>query len=605
MDYFYLLLDLSMQKVAIIMDTWFPVNTGEQVYSARIAEALAREYHYEVDIFTRKIAGRLTSEQKATEETRGVRVKRFGMKSHPWNIFMQMWFVITVLFRLLWAGKRYSVYHAHTATSAVPMKVASWFTGVPTVLTVHGNNVFDTSWTLRKIIHRIMFLETVYSQEISTSEYFLRAQNLNDPVLVIPYGVDSQEFEKVKEQRVEGQFNVLFVGRLDYVKGLDVLLKATKKVIDSNGFIQSHKDFLLHLVGTGPDKTALQKLTEKLEIQNFVRFHGLVTGENLMELYKKCDLFVLPSRVEALPFAVLEAASARLPILATSVGDLKKLVIENVNGHLVEPDDTDEMAYYLEQFAGNPHLSRMGDASYDLVTQEYTWENTVKKLVRVYESVVEKNQKKTVEATRKDLISPWRMPLLLWKNKLARKPFRGENSLQFCFAVNLEPTHEAGDEMDAEDNLFDAFLEKISEFCSGLEMPATIFIKQELAEVYEEELAALKDGGHEINFGRVLASEDPDVQIVWRFGVPFGHKLRMNLTTVLEMTDEAFIKSVNRLRSYQKQKGLRPFLIFECSNKDFSSGEIFTELSKKLALLRTEMNANFLTLSSLETSSRL
>jgi glycosyltransferase involved in cell wall biosynthesis len=593
-----------MKKVAIIMDTWFPVNTGEQVYVARIAEALARERNYKVDIFTRAIAGKLTAEQRATEETPNIKIKRFGMKSHPWNIFMQVWFVVATFFHLLLAGKGYSVYHSHSATSAVPMKMASWFTNVPTVLTVHGNNVFDRAWTLRKIIHRIMFLETVYSQEISTSEYFLRAQNLNDPVLVIPYGVDSQEFEKVKEQRVEGQFNVLFVGRLDYMKGLDVLLKAAKKVIESNGFIQSHKDFLLHLVGAGPDRGALMRLAEKLEIQNFVKFHGLVTGENLIDLYKRCDLFVLPSRTEALPFAVLEAASARLPILATNVGDLKKLVIENVNGHLVEPDDVDELAYYLEQFAGNPHLSRMGDASYDLVTQEYTWENTVKKLVRVYENVTEKAEKKQVETSRKELITPWEMPLLLWKNKAARKPYRGENSLQFCFAVNLEPPEGASSDSEGGET-FDAFLEKISEFCSGLEMPATFFIKQELAPAYEEELTALTDGGHEINFGRAIASEDPDVQIVWKFGVPFGRIIRMNLTTVLEMTDEALLKSVNRLRSYQRQKGLRPFLIFECSSKDFENGETFTELSKKLAVLRTEMNASFLTLRSLEEQCRL
>ncbi|MFA5793376.1 MAG: glycosyltransferase [Candidatus Gracilibacteria bacterium] len=649
-------IERQKKRVAMIMDTWFPVHTGEQVYVARLASALSDLHGYEVDIFTRAIDGKLTAEQSAIESLPAIRIKRFGFKSHPWNVLMQIWFVFATFAHLIWAGKNYDVYHAHTATSATAMKLASWFTHVPTVLTVHGNNVFDYAWTLRKVIHRIMFLETKYTQEISVAENFLKAQNVNDPVLVIPYGVDTTAFDKVKEQKDPHQFNVLFVGRLDFVKGIDTLLLATQKVIESNGFIQSQKDFQLHLVGAGPDRKYFEGMARKLGISKYVKFHGLLVGEDLIHLYKSSDLFVLPSRSEALPFSVLEASASGLPILATNVGDLKKLVIENTNGHLIEPDDVAEMAYYLEYFAGNPHLESMGQASHDLVVQEYAWDTTVQKMLRVYESVM---QKKATESFEKSeyLIPPLKLPSALWKSRIARKPYKGKNFLKFCFTLNLE--HDSPEILPSEDSVFDAFLERMTEFLSQLDMPGTIFIQSNLIEAFANEIVALQEGGHEIGvkllksewltgpirkkairevretltrigiknvrmlhapgeiideeleyahengFEYLPVSRDPDPQIIWKFLLPFGKSTPMDLSSFLALSDEALLTSINRLRSFQKHYGMEPFIIFECSNEDFTSGENFTGLSKKLALLREEMEIKPMTLSVFCESCRL
>ena len=244
-------------RIALILDTWFPVHTGEQVYTAKLAGALANEHGYEVDILTRNIEGRSSAEQMEIEGIEGsVRVKKFGWKSHPWNLFLQLAYVLWVFVYLVWKGKSYRLYHAQSATAAIAMKAAYWFTGVPTLVTVHSSHVFGKRWTLRKIVHRVMFMETKYAQEISISESFLKAVNVNEHVLVVPYGVNTEPFDAIESRRSPDQFNVLFVGRLDRQKGVDVLLRAAQKVIDSNGFIQSHKDFMLHLAGEGPDRPA-------------------------------------------------------------------------------------------------------------------------------------------------------------------------------------------------------------------------------------------------------------------------------------------------------------------------------------------------------------
>ncbi len=633
----------------MIMDTWFPVHTGEQVYCAKLAVALAEEHGFEVDLYTRAIEGKLTAEERAVEDIDAIRVKRLGFASHPWNIFMQLWFIFGTFFHLVKSGRSYRAYHAHTATSAVAMKMASWFTRVPTLLTVHANAVFQKSWTLRKIIHRVMFLETKYSQEVSIAENFLKASNVNDPVLVIPYGVDTEAFDEVIGKKDPHQFNVLSVGRLDIAKGLDLLLEAAKRVIESNGFIQSQKDFQLHLVGTGPDRKMLEEKVQQLGIAKYVRFHGLVTGTALIELYKSMDLFVLPSRSEALPFAALEACAARLPLLATDVGDLRKLVFENTNGHLIEPEDVDELAYYLEHFASNPHLESMGQASYDLVSQEYTWDDTVQKMLRVYDSVMQRKVVQDIEK-KEVLVSPLRLPFAFWKSRASRTPYKGKAPLRFCMTVNLEQN--AADELPHEDSVLVPFLERFSEFCAQWSMPSTLFIQSDLLEPFAEELLSLHEGGHEVGikvtqaewvslparkkalravrerlekngfkevrmlrapldldevddldlaheagFEFLPVSEDPDPALVWRWGLPFGRRIKMNIEAVLEMNDAAFLASVNRLRSYQKHNGMQPFLIFEWEVSETTNGEAFTELAKKLTLLKEHMDLEFMTLS--------
>lgn len=623
----------------MLIDTWFPVHTGEQVYAAKLSEALSREYGYEVDVFTRAIQGKMTAEQKEVEKAEAIRVKRFGFASHPWNPLMQIWYVLRTFGALVWAGKKYKLYHAHTATTAFAMKAASWFTGVPTLLTVHANHVFDRTWTLRKIVHRVMFLETKYNQVLSIGEEFLKAQNVNENVMVIPYGVDVTPFDAVQVEKHPEQFNVLYVGRLDIAKGLDVLFRAAQKVIEGNGFIQSHKDFQLHLAGVGPDRVMLEDLAEKLGIKKYIRFHGLVQGDELIHMFKGADLFVLPSRLEALPFAVLEACAARLPILATNVGDLRKLVLEKLNGHLVEADDVEELAFYLEHFASNPSLERLGQGSYELVVQEYNWEAILDKLLRVYERVIQDRALRKM-AQKEAYLNPWALPFALLRARVYRKTSTQRSGFKFCMTVDLEPGEDLA-----------PFLERYSEFSAQWLMPTTFFLPSELFEHFEEEVMALHDSGHELGvklrenewlsdpvkkkalrdvrdttaalglnelrffksplepdeddldlahelgFDALPVTEDPDPLIVWRYGLPFGKIVKMNVETVLRLSNKEWIEMLHRIRNYQKQNGVQPFLIFEWNSADFGDGESFTEVAKKLSHLKEEFGLEFMTLS--------
>jgi glycosyltransferase involved in cell wall biosynthesis len=621
---------IKKPRVALLVENWFPTYSGEQVHTAKLATNLAADHGWEVEVLVCGDESK-SAEERTLLKVPGISVKRLG----KWKAL----YGLRAFFYLLHAGKNYTLTHAHCMQSAVAMKLASWFTKVPTVLTVHANQISHRNWTFSKIMQRVVFLETRYSQEISVSEAFLKSRNVNKHVLVIPNGIDPAPFDNTKVENDPACFTAIFVGRLDYDKGVDVLLDAVKRLVDSNEFIKTKRDFMLNIVGEGRDEEGFKKYSEKLGVSKYVKFHGKVGFNRLVELYKGADLFVLPSRHETLPLTLLEACAARLPILATNVGDTKNVVIEGTNGHLIPPGDTDELAYYLELFAMNPHLEQMGQNSYDLVTQEYAWSIALKKIVRVYENLQ--------KVRRKVNLMPWQTLMPVLRNRKF-KEYRGRKPLKFCFTVNVTQPYAPG-QLPHETEHIQPFLERFSEFTANLEMPATIFVQEDLLDPFFEEFHAMQNSGHELGvfgekknlrttkerlsaltlqdvrmfrskeeladhdlkyvheqgFETLPTSQDPAPHLDWKWGLPFGRIVKFDLKNLLEWDDELLLQSVNRLLSYQRENGIDPYLIFECNSWEFqsrdeaayASGENFTKLARKLAVLRDKFEIEFQTLS--------
>ena len=640
-------------KLALLLDTWYPYDTGQESYLAKIAEHLVREEGYEVDILTRPIKGSLTKEEAAFEKIPGITVKRFGLTSKSKNAFWRLFYIVYTFFYLSIFGKRYELVHAHSAASAIPMKFASWINGKPTLLTVHGHQVFNPSWTLKKVLHRIAFLETKYTQEITVSEPFLKAKNINEQVLLIPGGIDTAPFDAISMDRDPSRFTVLFVGPLEHSKGVDLLIQAVRLLVEDPEFGQSHREFTVHVVGQGPEEANLKKMVEGLGLSSYVKFYGKMKEETLFTFYKAADLFVLPARTDGLPLSLLRACAARLPILASDVGDFRKVVLENANGHLTHPGDIEELAFYLKHFAVNPHLERMGQASYELVTQEYDWNLCVRKNMRVYEGLTQE--------VKKRVFMPWHIPKVVWLRRRFKNIVPKKTPLRFCFTLRLEQAPGA-QLLPHELEEVPGFLERLSEFCSAQEIPSTLFVERDLFEPFGAEIQMLHSLGHELGIqllgsewlatsptrrkairsareqlnslgfsdtrffkvkGEVDAddldyahqydlnflppSEDPLPHIYTKYGLPFANIQVMNLKTFIESTEEELLAAVNRLKSLHQQSKVAPFLIFECSSWEFfsqegvpyASGQNFTELSKKLAFLRSHMEIEFLTLSHL------
>jgi len=142
---------------------------------------------------------------------------------------------------------------------------------------------------------------------------------------------------------------VLFVGRLDPVKAVDVLLHALVPVL-------ARHDAQLLIIGDGPERPRLEQLAGRLQLGGRVCFAG--TRRDVPNWLKAADLFILPSRWEGLGVAALEAMAAGLPVIASRTDGLVDLIEHERTGLLVAPDDPAALAAAIVSLLDDPDRAR-------------------------------------------------------------------------------------------------------------------------------------------------------------------------------------------------------------------------------------------------------
>ncbi len=173
---------------------------------------------------------------------------------------------------------------------------------------------------------------------------------------------------------------IAFVGRLVELKNVDVLIRAVHRLsteIPSIG---------LAIAGEGPVESDLRRLTDRLGAQNNVRFLGYI--DNVGSFLSACDSFVLPSRIEGMPIALLEAMSCGLPIVASTVGSIPDIVTHGRDALLVEPNNIDAVVDGLRLLLGDPELRRrLGDNARARYLSEYTADRMASRYIDFYTSL--------------------------------------------------------------------------------------------------------------------------------------------------------------------------------------------------------------------------
>ena len=149
------------------------------------------------------------------------------------------------------------------------------------------------------------------------------------------------------------RFRILFVGNLHQLyKAPDVLLRAVA-LLKGRGLC-----FELHVIGDGSRRASLEELSHRLGTEDVVHFEGRLPRELVMDALESADLFVLPSRQEGLPRAVIEAMAKGLPCIGSTVGGFGELLDERL---LVPPDDPESLADAILTLLRDPQeMERQG-----------------------------------------------------------------------------------------------------------------------------------------------------------------------------------------------------------------------------------------------------
>lgn len=158
-------------------------------------------------------------------------------------------------------------------------------------------------------------------------------------------------------------------------KGIDILIEAAY-LVDT-----------IHIVvmGEGEERPALEKLIKELSLEDRVHLIGFV--DNSSRYLKAFDAFVLPSRKEGLPYAVLEAGMAEVPVIAAAVGGVPEIIVDQVCGDLVHAFNDLALAESLKEFTENPNtLRHYSEALKERVRKYFNFDDMVRRTAEIYES---------------------------------------------------------------------------------------------------------------------------------------------------------------------------------------------------------------------------
>ncbi|WP_039958881.1 glycosyltransferase family 4 protein [Vibrio sinaloensis] len=153
---------------------------------------------------------------------------------------------------------------------------------------------------------------------------------------------------EVEDKNINTVPTFLFLARVDKKKGIYELLDAVHSLSDIN--------IKLLIAGSGPDLNDVRSRVLKLGLDERVEFTGFVQGDDKTAVYRSADFFILPSYEEAFPYSVLEAQSFGLPVVATKVGSLEKIISDGSNGFLIEPQDSHSISKVMRALVSESHL---------------------------------------------------------------------------------------------------------------------------------------------------------------------------------------------------------------------------------------------------------
>ena len=216
-------------------------------------------------------------------------------------------------------------------------------------------------------------------------------KNLNideSKILHIPNGINQEDYtlEGNKEFRAslglgDSPF-ILFMGRLNLIKGPDLLLKAFKQINDIFPDLQ--------LVYIGPDQGLLYSLEDYADsnlIRDRVHFLGFVSREDKSRLINECMFLTVPSRQEAMSIVALEAGAAAKPALITDQCGFEEL--GKVNGGLIVPPTIEGLSEGIERMMNfGDEISTLGLNLQHLVSENYLWSSVAKKHILIFEQII-------------------------------------------------------------------------------------------------------------------------------------------------------------------------------------------------------------------------
>ena len=260
---------------------------------------------------------------------------------------------------------------------------------IPFLLTPHGMYepfLWNKSKLKKKIYFNLLSKPVFSKADAIHAITFDEKNNLkklfkNSNIIEIPNLIDQNNFKEITPNLNEKY--ILFLGRLDPKKGIDLLIKSFSKINNTGWKLKIAGGFT-------PYKKELEKLVEEYNLADKVEFLGLVTGEIKNQLYANAFVFVAPSHSEVVGMVNLEAAIFKTPVITTYQTGLNPKWNDN-GGILINPK-IEELINALNKVTNwsIEERNHNGIKLHNFVIKHYSWQNRLKDWKALYENILKK-----------------------------------------------------------------------------------------------------------------------------------------------------------------------------------------------------------------------
>ena len=217
-------------------------------------------------------------------------------------------------------------------------------------------------------------------------------------IKIVPPGVDTSRFYPISSDEAKEFINmpttekmILFVGRIEPLKGIDTLIRAIAQMRKAD--VMADCPHYLYVIGGEPDSKEsnsnpemkrLKVLCRDLGVGDLIVFMGKKDQDTLQYYYSAAEIVVMPSNYESFGMVALEAMACGTPVVATQVGGLQHLVQDGVTGFIVPHNDPDALELSLTQLICKPELrEQLSDNSVNYA-KTYSWDVVTPKIIEVY-----------------------------------------------------------------------------------------------------------------------------------------------------------------------------------------------------------------------------
>jgi glycosyltransferase involved in cell wall biosynthesis len=383
-------------RVCMVTYAFPPVYSGAGAQALQLAGRLQ-----EKDIAVTILTARHTSNLPVQELVHRVPVNRLSVlcsgRLRPFS------FSAATAWHLLLHHQRYDVIHIHGAYWRIlPELLVARLTARRSVVKMTQLGTDDPQTIRRRRLGRVLYRTLALADAVISTSHDLtlsyrRSGLPPDKLIQIPNGVDTALFHPVDDtlrRAIRSRLNlpqdtqlVVFIGRIGYRKGVDTLLRAWATVVEK------HPDAWLVLVGPiggdGPILAAKPPIERQLQETSQTLALGYQT--NVQDYLQAADAFVLPTRLEGLPNALLEAMAAGLPCIASDIGGNTDLITDEKNGLLFEAEDVEQLISALLRLLNDDAERHMlGRCARETVKANYSMDQVAEKYVILYHRMLER-----------------------------------------------------------------------------------------------------------------------------------------------------------------------------------------------------------------------